>query len=157
MVRPSPWRRELPAPFHVLQTELNRFLEDYLNPSTRLTPASGEATDLDATGWTPAIDVFETPEAIVVLAEVPGVEPSAIDLSVTGNILSLRGSKVTDKLPEGHHPVRERRFGTFHRQITLSVDVDFEATQAEARNGVLKIRLPKQKAAQPRTIPVQPA
>ena len=154
MTRPIPWRRDLSAPFHVLQSELNRLMEEYWQPS-RLGPSQPPPMDLETTGWSPAIDVFETPEEFVLVAEVPGVEPSSIDLSVTGNILTLRGVKAPEGLVEGHSPLRERQFGTFHRQVVLSNEVNFEATQAEARNGVLKVRLPKQEAAKPRTIPVQ--
>ena len=77
-----------------------------------------------------------------------------IDLSVTGNVLTLRGVKPDD----GREPaglLRERRFGPFYRQVVLSGEVNFDAAQAEARAGVLKIRLPKREPAKPRTIPVQ--
>jgi len=154
MTRPIPWRRDLSAPFHLLQSELNRLMEEYWNPA-RLGPSQSPPMDLEPTAWTPAIDIFETPEAYILDAELPGVDPASIDLSVTGNVLSLRGVKTAGPAPAGDGPVRERRFGTFHRQITLSNDVNFEAVQAEARNGVLTVRLPKQAAAKPRTIPVQ--
>jgi len=130
-------------------------MEEYWQPS-RLGPSQQPPPmDLDPSGWSPAIDVFETPEEFVLIAELPGVEPSSIDLSVTGNILSLRGVKLADTLAESHSPIRERQFGSFHRQVVLSNEVNFEAAQAEARHGVLKVRLPKQEVARPRTIPVQ--
>jgi len=154
MARPTPWRRELSAPFHVLQSELNRLMEEYWNPA-RLGPSPAPPMDLEPTGWNPAIDLFEKADEFVLIAELPGVEPSSIDLSVTGNILSLRGVKTPEEVAEGHAPLRERRFGTFHRQIPLSNEVNFEAAQAEARHGVLTVRLPKQEVAKPRTIPVQ--
>jgi HSP20 family protein len=154
MTRPIPWRRDLSAPFHLLQSELNRLMEDYWNPA-RLGATQPPPMDLEPTGWSPAIDLFETPSEFLLVAELPGVDPSSIDLSVTGSILSLRGVKTADGMPEGHGPIRERRFGTFHRQIPLSNEVNFDSAQAEARNGVLKVRLPKQEAARPRTIPVQ--
>jgi HSP20 family protein len=154
MTRHTPWRRELSAPFHVLQSELNRLMEEYWNPA-RLGPSQSPPMDLEPTAWSPAIDVFETADEFVLYAELPGVDPASIDLSVTGNVLSLRGVKVATTPPEGHGAVTERRFGAFHRQITLSNEVNFDAVQAEARHGVLKVRLPKQAAAKPRTIPVQ--
>src|SRR5882757_7170865 len=154
MTRPIPWRRDLSAPFHLLQSELNRLMEEYWNPA-RVGPSQSPPMDLEPSAWTPAVDVFETPEEYILHAELPGVDPSSIDLSVTGNVLSLRGVKTAPSSPEGDGPVRERRFGTFHRQITLSNDVNFDAVQAEARLGVLQVRLPKQAAARPRTIPVQ--
>jgi HSP20 family protein len=156
MARPTPWRREISAPLQLLQSELNRLLEEYWTPS-RLGPTPSSPMDLEPTAWTPAIDLFETPEEIILFAELPGVDPGSIDLSLTGNVLSFRGVKVADDVPESHNPLRERQFGSFHRQIVLSNDVKFDAAQAEARNGVLKVRLPKQEAAKPRTIPVHNA
>jgi len=156
MTRPLPWRREITAPFHILQSELNRLMEEYWNPN-RLGPAQPPPIDLEQSGWSPAIDVFETPDELVVLVELPGVEPSSIDLSVTGNVLNVRGVKAAEGPTEGHRPLQEREFGSFHRQIALSTDVNFEASQAEVKLGVLKVRLPKQAAARSRTIPVQHA
>lgn len=111
--------------------------------------------DLEPAGWIPSVDLTETVDEILLVAELPGVEPASIDLSVTGNILSLRGVKNPDAPVEGHAPLRERQFGAFHRQIVLSNEVNFDAAQAEARLGVLRVKLPKQDVAKPRTIPVQ--
>lgn len=155
MSRQIPWRRDLAAPFQVLQSEVNRLLEEFWNPA-RLGPGQTAPVDLEPAGWNPAIDLFETPDEFLLVAELPGVEPSSIDLSVTGNVLTIRGVKPADHVPENHAtPIRERLFGAFHRQIVLSNEVNFDSAQAEARNGVLKVRLPKQEAAKPRTIPVQ--
>ncbi|MHC5537317.1 Hsp20/alpha crystallin family protein [Singulisphaera rosea] len=154
MPRPTPWRREISAPLHVIQNELNRIFEEYWNPS-RIGAGPTSPVDIEPSAWSPAIDLFDTPEQIVMLAELPGVEPSSIDLSLTGKILTLRGVKASDDPTGGDGPIRERRFGAFHRQIHLSDDVDFDAAQAESKNGVLTVRLPKLEAAKPRTIPVQ--
>src|SRR4051812_29952890 len=92
MPRQMPWRRDLPAPFHLLQSELNRLMDEYWNPA-RMNPSQSPPVDLDPASWTPAVDVFETAEEFVLYAELPGVDPASIDLSVTGNVLSLRGVK----------------------------------------------------------------
>jgi len=139
-----------------LQNELSRFLEGYLQPG----PFGGSEpgpTDLHPTEWTPAVDVYETPDEMIVVAEIPGVDPMSIDLAVTGNVLSLRGVKEAGDLPEPLLQVRERRLGAFHRQLTLPHEVDFEKAQAEANQGVLKVRLPKRITAKPRTIPIRPS
>ncbi len=155
MARSSQWRREPFVPFSFLQNELARLLEDYLQPEGR-GGGHGTPTDLEPTGWSPLVDVYETPEETIVVAEIPGVDPTKVELSITGNLLILRGVKETGELPESQLQVRERRFGSFLRQIMVSSDVDFDAAQADARNGVLTIRLPKRKAAKPRTIPIRP-
>jgi HSP20 family protein len=156
MSRSSQWRRVATSPLHLLQHELNRLLEDYLQPE-RYAGSASPPTDLDPMAWSPAVDVYETAEDVVILAEVPGVDPAAIDLAVNGNLLSLRGSKEPGaEQPESVAHARERRFGAFHRQVTLPNDVDTDKAQAEATNGVLKIRLPKRSADKPRTIPIRP-
>jgi len=154
MARFGPWRREFAAPIHALQTELNRLFDEYWTPG-RFGPGQTPPMDLEPASWSPAIDLVETPEGFVLTAEVPGVDPATIDLSVTGNVLTIRGVKPAED-QESTGALKERQFGPFHRQVALSGEVNFDGVQAEARNGVLKIRLPKQEAARPRTIPVQP-
>jgi len=137
-----------------LQHELNRLLEDYLQPA-RYGAAEPPPTDIDPQAWSPAVDVNETNEEMIVVVEVPGVNPASIELAVTGNVLTVRGSKEPSALPDSVPHLRERRFGAFHRQLSVP-DVDFDRAQAEANNGVLLIRLPKRSAAKPRTIPIRP-
>jgi HSP20 family protein len=154
MSRATQWRREFAAPLHALQNELNRLFEEYWNPRMG---AGQRPTDLEPAAWTPVLDVIETPSEVVILAELPGVDPATIDLSVTGNVLSLRGEKKSPEIPEGSGSVRERVFGCFHRQVSLPGEVNFEGVQAEARDGVLRVRLPKQEEAKRRTIPIRPS
>ncbi|MFO0907130.1 MAG: Hsp20/alpha crystallin family protein [Isosphaeraceae bacterium] len=153
MARFGPWRREFAIPLTALQSELNRLFDEYCAPA-RFNKSQTPPDDLEPSTWTPPIDLVETPDAFILSAEVPGVDPATIDLSVTGNVLTLRGTK-----PAGENEplggLRERTFGPFHRQVVLNGEVDFDAVQAEARNGVLQIRVPKRIAARPRTIPVQ--
>jgi HSP20 family protein len=138
-----------------LQNELNRLLEGYFRPGS-FGGSEPAPTDLTPTEWNPAVDVYETPDEMIVVAEIPGVDPASVDLAVTGNVLSLSGIKEPGDLPEQLVQVRERRIGTFRRQLTLPYDVDFDQAQAEANQGVLKIRLPKRITAKPRTIPIRP-
>ena len=151
----SHWRRDATSAFHLLQHELNRLLEDYLQPA-RFGGGESPPTDIDAAAWSPPIDVYETPEEVLIVAEVPGVDPATIDLAVTGNVLTLQGVKQPGDLPEPLLQGRERLFGAFHRQVTLSSEVDFDKAAADASHGVLTIRLPKRSAAKPRTIPIRP-
>jgi HSP20 family protein len=157
MIRPGIWRRELTVPLQSLQSELNRLFEEYWHPAAGgVSPAS--PTDLATAVWTPTIDLTETATELVLVVDLPGVDPSAIDLSLTDNVLTLRGEKtVVAEGGDGNCRVRERAIGSFHRQITLTESVDFDKVAAEAKNGVLTVRLPKQEAARPRTIPIHPA
>ncbi len=156
LIRPGVWRRELTVPLQNLQGELNRLFEEYWQPAAAAAP-SPEPTDLATAVWTPALDLFETPSDLVLIVDLPGVDPASIDLSLTGNVLTLRGEKPAPEVAGGHPRAKERALGSFHRQITVTEAVDFDRVQAEARDGVLTVRLPKQEAAKPRTITIQPA
>ena len=153
MTRSGHWRREFSAPLQAFQNELNRLFDEYWIPS-RAGAGQTPPVDLEPASWSPAIDMVETADSFVLSAEVPGVDPSTIDLSVTGNVLTIRGIKPAgENEPTGM--LRERQFGPFLRQVVLAGGVNFENAQAEARHGVLVICLPKQEAARSRTIPVQ--
>lgn len=152
MIRGAAWRRNTPGPLDVLQHELNRLFDEYWTgaPGGR---APTSTADLEG-AWAPDLDLLEEPDAYLLEVELPGVDPSAIDLSLTGETLTLRGAKGS----EGPLPpalLRERRVGPFHRQVTLPGAVDFEKVQAQTRHGVLQIRLPKRQADRPRVIPVR--
>lgn len=179
MIRPGIWRRELAVPLQSIQAELNRLFEEYWqfpnapagptgsDPSLGQGPrrsAAPTATDAEGNGpafWTPAIDLWEAPGELILAVDLPGVDPSAIDLALTGNILAIRGTRGTssaeDHAKSTRGRVRERPAGAFYRQVTLMDDVDFERIEAQARDGVLTVRLPKRDSAQARTIPIQPA
>ncbi len=92
---------------------------------------------------------------MIVTAEIPGVDQSTLDLAVTGNILSIQGTKTPGDLPEPMLRLREREFGYFRREITLPSEVEFDTANASVNQGVLIVRLPKRIASQPRTIPIR--
>ena len=142
--------------FHLLQHELHRLLDQYIGPvrfggGERVPPTSSPRPGARR------LTSYETPEDILVVVEVPGVEPASIDLAATGNVLTMKGVKAAGELPEPQIQVRERLFGAFHRQITLPNEVDFDKAEAAINQGVLTVRLPKRTAARTRTIPVRPA
>lgn len=156
MYRRGPWRRDPSVPWIAVQNELNRLFDEIWRP--RASQAAASATeDMADVAWEPAIDVSETPEAYLVVADLPGVDPATIELSLTGGVLTLRGEKPPLAPSEGNAVRSERAVGPFARQVTLSADVDPEAVVAEARHGVLSVRLSKRQAVRPRTIPIQPA
>jgi HSP20 family protein len=107
-------------------------------------------------GWMPAVDVSESETEVVVRAEVAGVGPEALDLTVSGQLLMIRGEKKesTETLEENFYR-SERRFGSFQRSVQLPTSVDTDTVSAEHKSGVLTIRLKKLQSAQPKRIPVQ--
>ena len=107
-------------------------------------------------GWGPRIDLAETEDAVIVTAEMPGVDPKDVEISVTGNVLTLRGHKQQEKEEKGrnYHYV-ERHYGDFHRALPLPGSVDPEKVDAVFKNGVLTISLSKRAEAKPKRITVR--
>jgi HSP20 family protein len=101
--------------------------------------------------WSPSVDVYETDKEIVVKAEVPGVEPEDIEVYCTEDALVLRGeSRREDERQEGGTHRIERRYGRFERQIPLPPGAIPDQAQANFRNGVLELRIPKSEEARQR-------
>lgn len=108
--------------------------------------------------WIPAVDIREEADRYVILADVPGVDPASIEVSMDKNVLSLRGKRGTEALVEGSRLTRaERGQGSFERRFALPENIDAEAITAVGRHGVLELTLPKKAAAAPRRIEVAAA
>lgn len=155
MNRPGSWRRGYLSPLLSMQNDLNQLLEELVRPATTAASPSSAATG--GADWAPPIDLSDDGKEFVLVADLPGVEPATIDLSVSGDILTLRGLRAVADTTAGHGVLRERPAGPFLRQVRLAAEVDIDSIQAESRHGVLTVRLPRRTAAQPRTIRVEPA
>ena len=97
-------------------------------------------------GWMPAVELTETAEEFVVVAELPGLKPADVTVECEDDTLTIRGSKEEDKKAEnGKHRVHlyERSFGTFFRSFAFPKPVDAEKVVAEFANGMLTIHIPK--------------
>jgi len=105
--------------------------------------------------WSPAVDIFETEDDLVLKADVPEIELKDIDVRVENQTLSLSGERKFEKEDsgKGYHRI-ERSYGQFTRTFTLPSTVDTEKVAAEYHNGVLTVKLPKKAAAKPRQIKV---
>ena len=107
-------------------------------------------------GWVPAIDVVETPEAVLVTAEIPGIDPSTVEVSVSGDYLEIRGEKPDDALPEKTSWYRfERTVGSFRRTLYLPIPVDADGIEAVENHGLLAIKLPKRPEVMPKKIAIK--
>ncbi len=107
------------------------------------------------TGFTPAVDIYEDAEKVVLKLEVPGVEEKDLDVRVEKNMLTVKGQRNFEKeeKEENFHRI-ERRYGSFYRSFTLPTSVDTENVEAKYNAGVLKLELKKKVEAQPKQIKV---
>lgn len=108
------------------------------------------------TAWLPLVDVFEEPDVIRLVAEVPGVRPEDVKISVDGNLLTIKGTKeqvAEEKAEKVHH--YERSYGAFERTFRLSASIDPNKIKATYDLGVLTITLPKAETAKPHLIKVE--
>lgn len=109
-----------------------------------------------ATQWTPALDLTDREDRIVVTAEVPGMDPEDIDIQIDGRNLVISGEKRQEhEENEGEWRRTERRYGSFRRVVPLPSEVDVDSVEATGRNGVLTITLPKSESERPRRIEVK--
>jgi HSP20 family protein len=105
--------------------------------------------------WAPAVDIFETEDAITLKADVPDVKIEDIDIRVENNTLALKGHRKfeKDETVKGFHRI-ERSYGEFVRTFALPNSVDSDKVAADYKNGVLSVTLPKKEAAKPKQIKV---
>lgn len=132
-----------------IQERMNQIFEDALARSR------GRDEGLRTGMWTPAVDIYEKNDAVVVKAELPGVEKDQISVEVKDGILMLRGERKfeRDVKEESYHRI-ERSYGTFLRSFSLPVSVDQDHVKATFRDGVLEVELPKREQAKPKQVKV---
>jgi len=105
--------------------------------------------------WTPPVDIYETDEALVMKAELPGFSKDDISIELKENTLVIKGErKHEDEVKEGNYHRMERSYGAFQRAFMLPMTVDQEKVKASYKDGILELRLPKVQAAQPKRIAV---
>jgi HSP20 family protein len=109
-------------------------------------------------GLTPALDVYEDKDNIIVKADLPGLTKDDIEISLQDNVLTLRGEKKRDsEVKEENYYRLERSYGTFNRSFELPTSVDASKIEATFKNGVLQITLPKTEEAKPKKIKINVA
>jgi len=105
----------------------------------------------------PAVDLYETDDEVVVKAVLPGLKAEDVQISVTGDVFTLRGEiKQEEERKDAKYHIRESRYGSFERSLRLPVGVQTDKAKAEFENGVLQVTLPKAEAVKPRTITIKP-
>ena len=133
-----------------LQDRIDRLFEEGL---VRLRPWTSEA--IEDAAWSPAVDIVETENDIVLRADLPGVDPKDVVIQVENGTLTLKGErKFESDVKEDDYCRVERVYGSFLRSFALPPTVDAEKVEAEYRNGVLELKLPKRPEAKPKQIKV---
>jgi HSP20 family protein len=146
-----PWKRQdIERPAASLQREMNRLFDDFFTRDFFVEPFRGMGE------WRPALDVAETDTAIIVKADLPGLEVKDIDVSLRGDILTIKGQKKEEKeeKTKSYHRV-ERHFGSFERSVRLPAPVKGDQVEASFKDGVLNIQLPKTEEAKQKSIRIK--
>lgn len=142
LMRWDPYRE-----FATMRNLMDRVFEDTFGPTQPLRHESG-ALSL-------ALDVAEKEDDFVVKASVPGISPDDLDISLTNDVLTIRGeTKEDSEVNEETYHLRERRYGSFMRSITLPVPVQSDKVDAAYDNGVLTLTLPKAEELRPKKIAI---
>jgi HSP20 family protein len=138
-------------PFQGLR-RLNTLLDEAITGWPFARDESGALT----AAWTPPTDVFEDKDAVKIVAEIPGVKPEDVKLSIENNLLTIRGEKrqMAEETTERVHRY-ERTYGSFERTFALPNSVDPDRVEASYDAGLLTVTLPKVERARPREIRVQ--
>jgi HSP20 family protein len=132
-----------------IQDRMNRLFDQTLG-RTR-----GEEEGIAASAWMPSVDIYETPDRVVLKAELPGLTRDDIDINVRNNTLTLRGERKFEKEVKEESYLRiERAYGSFHRSFTLPTTIQQDKIKAVFKDGVLEVSLPKAEEARPKQIKI---
>lgn len=140
-LRYDPWATQ-----RELLSEFNKYFDRANNDAS-----SGATAD-----WAPPVDIEEYADKFVLYADVPGIDPASIEVTLENGVLSLTGNRAQNVEQKGVESRRiERAIGRFHRRFALPDTVDSDAVSASGKNGVLEVTIPKRPQVQPRKITVR--
>ena len=144
LIRWNPWT-ELVS----LRERMNRVFDDSLFRSDRREDSFAMGT------WSPAVDMFEKDDTVVIKAELPGLDKKDVSLDLQNGVLTLKGErKYENEVKEENYYRREMSCGKFIRSFTLPADVDADKIKAEFQNGLLTVEVPKPEEHKPKQIKV---
>ncbi len=131
-----------------IQNDLDRFVNDFFQNEPERGVRNGGV-------WSPAVDISETENALMMTAEIPGMKKEDISISINNNVLVLKGEKKKEKesKDENYHRI-ERSYGSFTRSFSLPTTVDANKVKASYKDGVLIVELSKKEEAKPKEISI---
>jgi HSP20 family protein len=140
-----------------VRNRLRRFFEEPFGFDLRLPMGTGPR--MDGMLWSPAVEATELPTEYVLTAELPGISPENVEVSVMHGVLTMRGTKEEERRSEDKermYHLWEREYGKFERTFRFPLDVEDAKVSADFANGVLTVRVPKVKETRPasRTVPI---
>lgn len=145
LTRWNPYREMLS-----LRDQMDRLFEDTFS----LFPSAQNRFQMPRI-WGLDLDVSETDEAYTVKAAVPGITPEELDITLTNNVLTIKGELEATEEQEGEvYHMRELRYGSFSRSLTLPEQVNADEIEARVENGILTLVMPKSEESKPKRIPV---
>lgn len=130
-----------------LREAMDRLFEDSFVPARR---KMGEPRER---AFTLPVDAYVTAEDIVIVANMPGVKPEAVEVTIEGDTLTIRGERPAP-LENVNYVLQERTYGKFQRTLNINVPVDADKAEAKFENGLLVLTIPKAEAIKPKTIQV---
>jgi HSP20 family protein len=132
-----------------LQDRINRIFDESFSRTDDLDD------DISMSAWKPLVDIYETDEAIILKAELPGIKKEDVSVEVKDNVLTLKGVRTEEKeIKEKNYYRKERAFGTFSRTFNLQHRIQPDKIKARFKDGVLKIEIPKPEEEKPKQITV---
>jgi len=141
MTRWDPFREAV-----TLREAMDRLFEDSFTPTQRRDQAAAQV-------WRLPLDAYVTDEEIIVLANVPGVNPQDVEITIEGDTLTIRGERPAP-IENVNYVMQERTFGKFQRTLNINIPVDANRAEARYDNGLLTLVIPKAEAAKPKVIQV---
>jgi len=146
LVRWEPFRELM-----TLQDRMNRLFGDFFPRQAGL-----EEESIAGGVWSPAVDIYETDNDIVLKAELPGMKQEDIQLDIRDNVLTLKGERRQESdVKEGSYHRVERSYGAFQRMFTLPNVIQQDKVKAKYKDGVLEVTMPKAEVAKPKHIAIE--
>jgi len=141
-----PWR-----PFDEQITSLRREMDSLWNRSFGETPLARRVTE----EWWPTVDVSEGKDNFIIKGELPGLDAKDVEVSISGNVLTIKGGKKREEEKDEHHYRAERYYGSFQRSFQLPSSMQAEKVEATFDKGILRVTLPKVEEAKKKEIQIK--
>ncbi len=130
-------------------------MERMMEEAFRGWPSMFRRTPAEGMGWMPAIDVYERDDAYEIKTELPGMDKEDIDVSITGDTVTISGERKSEESKKGENYLRsEMAYGKFYRQVTLPTELDSAKAKARYENGMLTIEVPKTEGAKAKKVEI---